>query len=122
MGPRIGQKLALAPKGHPEAARGPSGGLLGPFGDQFWVTFGTCFGAYRHHVGAIWHHFASLWGPNGTIVAPLVAPWAPIWSQRPKALSPGVQKTENLPPQGVHFRAKNDKKRLTANCKSMHFV
>ena len=45
MGPRIGQKSALAPKGHPEAARGPSGGLLGPFGDQFWVTFGPHLGA-----------------------------------------------------------------------------
>ena len=44
MGPRIGQKSALAPKGHPEAARGPSGGLLGPFGDQFWVTFGPHLG------------------------------------------------------------------------------
>ena len=44
MGPRIGQKSALALKGHPEAARGPSGGLLGPFGDQFWVTFGPHLG------------------------------------------------------------------------------
>ena len=44
MGLRIGQKSALAPKGHPEAARGPSGGLLGPFGDQFWVTFGPHLG------------------------------------------------------------------------------
>ena len=44
MGLRIGQKSALALKGHPEAARGPSGGLLGPFGDQFWVTFGPHLG------------------------------------------------------------------------------
>ena len=44
MGPRIGQKSALALKGHPEAARGPSGGLLGPFGDQFWITFGPHLG------------------------------------------------------------------------------
>ena len=42
MGPRIGQKSALAPKGHPEAARGPSEEASG--GDQFWVTFGPHLG------------------------------------------------------------------------------
>ena len=40
MGPRIGPKSALAPKGHPEAAEA----LQGPFGDQFWVTFGPHLG------------------------------------------------------------------------------
>ena len=44
MGPRIGPKSALAPKGRPEAAEAPPGGLQGPFGDQFWITLGPYLG------------------------------------------------------------------------------
>ena len=43
IGSRIGQKSALAPKGPPRGRQRPLG-LLGPFGDQFWVTFGLHLG------------------------------------------------------------------------------
>ena len=64
MGPRIGQKSALALKGHPEAARGPSGGLLGPFGDQFWVTFGPHLGPILEFPEADFRAIAN--GGNGS--------------------------------------------------------
>ena len=82
MGPRIGQTSALAPKGHPE-------GSLGPFGEQFWVTFGPHLGPMLELPEADFRATATATAATAVATSTTTAT-ATARASRPSALEPLV--------------------------------